>query len=101
MSMDVPKFVSRRLAFGLAGDITLELSEYHDQYKAVWNAQDRAQERCGVRILDPMPYLCSTGLCYGTRHGRPLYYDSSHLSEYGNRLLIPMFSEVVSNRGQD
>ncbi|WP_426148754.1 SGNH hydrolase domain-containing protein [Polaromonas sp. DSR2-3-2] len=26
--------------------------------------------------------------------GRPLYFDDDHLSEYGNKLLVPMFAEV-------
>jgi SGNH domain (fused to AT3 domains) len=47
-----------------------------------------------VIILDPLPYLCSDGRCAGTKDGWPLYRDDNHLSEYGNKLLVPMFAKV-------
>jgi hypothetical protein len=57
-------------------------------------AQDAAAARCGVKILDPLPYLCTAQRCDGLRDGRPLYFDEDHLSEHGNRLLVPMFQAV-------
>jgi hypothetical protein len=47
-----------------------------------------------VHILDPLPYLCHDGRCWGSKAGRPLYSDDNHLSEYGNKLLVPMFKQV-------
>jgi hypothetical protein len=49
-----------------------------------------------VEILDPLPYLCWDGVCHGSKEGRPLYYDDNHLSEFGNKLLVPMFAKVFS-----
>ena len=72
-----------------------ELS-YHARHKVVWAAQDAAVARCGVKILDPLPYLCHDGRCWGSKDGRPIYYDDDHLSEYGNKLLVPMFKEVFA-----
>ena len=31
---------------------------------------------------------------YGTKKGRTLYFDDDHLSEVGNKLLIPMFKQI-------
>jgi hypothetical protein len=62
----------------------------------VWAAQDAAAAQCGVKILDPLPYLCQDGRCWGSKDGRPIYYDDDHLSEYGNKLLVPMFKEVFA-----
>ncbi len=62
----------------------------------VWAAQDAAAAQCGVKILDPLPYLCHDGRCWGSKDGRPIYYDDDHLSEYGNKLLVPMFKEVFA-----
>ncbi|WP_454776538.1 SGNH hydrolase domain-containing protein [Janthinobacterium tructae] len=55
-----------------------------------------ATQHCGVKILDPLPYLCHDGRCYASKDGRPLYFDDDHLSEYGNKLLIPLFQQVFN-----
>ena len=95
IGIDVPKIVSRNMIFGRRSeDIKIPLTEYHERNKLVWEAQDEAARRCGVKILNPLPYLCDDDYCYGSRNGRPLYYDDDHLSEYGNRFLVPMFEEV-------
>ncbi|MFP5391781.1 MAG: acyltransferase family protein [Gammaproteobacteria bacterium] len=98
MGLVVPKAMSRRLAFGLNEDISISMDEYRQRNEWVWRAQDEAQRRCGVKILDPLPYLCHDGRCYGSQHGRPLYSDADHLSEYGNKLLVPMFRQVYAQQ---
>lgn len=94
MGMDVPKATARALLFGETGRVSISLSDYHLRNAFVWGAQDEARDRCGIRILDPLPYLCWDGRCHGVKGDRPLYSDDDHLSEYGNKLLIPMFAEV-------
>ncbi len=100
MGIDVPKALSRNIMFGRGNeDIKITLAEYHERHKLVWEAQDEAAKQCGVKILNPLPYLCDDQYCYGSRNGRPLYYDDDHLSEYGNKFLVPMFEEVFSDTG--
>lgn len=95
MGVDVPKTLSRAMRFGKqTNDIKITLDEYHKRHSFVWQAQDKAANKCGVKILNPLPYLCDEQFCYGSRELRPLYYDDDHLSEYGNRFLIPMFDQV-------
>jgi peptidoglycan/LPS O-acetylase OafA/YrhL len=94
MGVDVPKATSRAMLWGSHRDVSVSLEEYHRRHKAVWAAQDAVHARCGVKILDPIPYLCPDGVCHGSKDGRPLYFDDDHLSEYGNKLLVPMFAEV-------
>jgi hypothetical protein len=55
--------------------------------------QDSA-EFCKAKIIDPVDYLCDDEKCIGSLNGRPLYYDDDHLSEYGNKLLVPMFKTI-------
>ncbi len=50
----------------------------------------------GAKILNPLSYLRDDEYCYGFKNGRPLYYDD-HLSEYGNKFLVPMFEKIFSN----
>lgn len=94
MGVDVPKAMSRAMSWGQHKEISISLADYHQRHAFVWAAQDAARDQCGVKILDPLPYLCWDGRCHGTKNGRPLYYDDDHLSEYGNKLLVPMFAEV-------
>ncbi len=98
MGVDVPKTQSRRMSFGIKGDVSVSLAAYRDRNDWVWAAQNAARDRCGIKILDPLQYLCHDGRCYGSKDGRPLYHDDDHLSEFGNKLLVPMFSEVFKGR---
>lgn len=98
MGVDVPSTMVRNIMFGRVGeDVKITLDEYHKRHAFVWAAQDAAAEQCGVKILDPLPYFCDDQYCYGSRDGRPLYYDDDHLSEYGNKFLVPMFEQVFAD----
>ncbi len=95
MMYNVPKTLSRAMMFGQpVPQIFISLEAYHQRNAAVWAAQDQAARQCGVKILDPLPYLCHDGRCSGSKAGLPIYRDDDHLSEYGNKLLVPMFRTV-------
>ncbi|MBC7918487.1 MAG: acyltransferase [Rhodoferax sp.] len=97
MGVNVPD-AARAMVWGAEPRVSISLKEYHARNGFAWAAQDAARARCGVKILDPLPYLCKEGSCYGAKEGRPLYYDDNHLSEFGNRALIPMYREVLESR---
>jgi len=97
MGFDVPKTLGRLMALGLKDDLYISFKEYQKRNYWVWAAQDAARDQCGIKILDPTLFLCRDGNCYGSQGGRPLYYDDDHLSEFGNKLLVPMFNEVFSS----
>lgn len=94
MSGDVPTLIGRSLLFGHAREINLSINEYQRRHAFTLALQDEAVARCGAVLLDPLPYLCSDGFCRGALNGRPLYRDADHLSEFGNRLLVPMFEPI-------
>ena len=94
MTVNVPRYMSRRMAWGMDAEVSIPMSQYMHRNGWLLAAQDEAAQRCGVKVLDPLPYLCRDGRCYASRDGRALYYDHGHLSEYGNKLLVPMFREV-------
>lgn len=97
MSVEVPRISAYRYMLGRSiEDISVTLTEYHLRHKLVWEAQDKAAAQCGVRILDPLPYICDTNKCSGLYAERPLYYDADHLSEYGNEFLVSMFRKVFA-----
>lgn len=94
MGTDVPKSLSRHIAMSIHDEISIPIAEYRKRNNWIWAAQDAAREQCGIKILDPSAYLCDTHRCYGSKNGQPLYSDDNHLSEFGNKLLIPLFTEV-------
>jgi len=97
MGFDVPKTLARRMALGLNNDLSISIEDYQKRNAWVWAAQDEARQKCGVKILDPTVLLCRDGRCYGSKNGRPLYSDDDHMSEFGNKLLAPMFAQVFED----
>ncbi|MFZ2266006.1 MAG: acyltransferase family protein [Azonexus sp.] len=98
IGLDVPKTMARALNVGVRKNLSISLADYHARNDFVWAAQNVARDKCGVKILDPLPFLCDNDHCYASREGRPLYYDDDHLSEFGNKLLIPMFSNIFNTK---
>ena len=95
MGIHVPKTMARNLMLGRTDvDISISLDQYHQRHAVIWAAQDEAAQQCGAKILNPLPYLCHDGRCWSSKESRPIYYDDDHLSEFGNKLLKPMFREV-------
>lgn len=70
------------------------MSAYHQRHDFIWRAQDEVKAKCNVQLLNPLPYLCENSFCKGEDNGIPRYYDDNHLSETGNRKLVPMFESV-------
>ncbi len=94
LKQDVPKTMGRALMQGKQVRVSISLDEYHQRNAFAWETQDLAAARCGVKILDPLPYLCHDGSCYGDADGHPLYFDDDHLSEYGGDRLRPLFNSM-------
>lgn len=94
LKVDVPKTMGRALLRGEQLRVSISLEEYHQRNAFAWRTQDLATERCGVKILDPLPYLCRDGRCYGDRDGQPIYSDDDHMNERGGDLLTPLFRQV-------
>ena len=100
MGVDVPRSMSLSLLLsGKNSDVSISLTAYHKRHAFIWEAQDEAARSCGVKILDPLPFLCDEDRCWGSKDGHPLYFDDDHLNEFGNKLLIPMFRQVF-NQGR-
>lgn len=98
-SVNIPDILYRKFLFqGQAEDITQPIAGYYPAHKIAWDAQDRAARECGVKILDPLPFLCKNDVCLGSKNGQALYYDGNHMNEFGNRFLIPMFDPVFDQK---
>jgi peptidoglycan/LPS O-acetylase OafA/YrhL len=94
MGLHIPRAMARAVIAGRPFDFSLNLENHRARNAIVWQAQDQAQQQCGVKLLDPLPQLCENGRCVSTQNNRPLYYDRDHLSEFGNKRLVPLFKTV-------
>lgn len=98
MPFEVPRAMSHQLMFGWGtGDLSISLDDYTRRNEFARTAQESAATQCGVKLLDPRRWMCDHGRCWATRQLRPLYYDADHLSEFGNKRLIPMFREAFAH----
>lgn len=96
MGVDVPTLIGRSMLLGRDRQVSLPLDAYRKRHAFVWALQDEVAHKCGAKLLDPLPYLCSGDAC-GTLHdGLPIYRDTDHFTETGNRLLLPMFRQVFA-----
>jgi peptidoglycan/LPS O-acetylase OafA/YrhL len=94
MAVHVPKTASRRMSFGLSGEVSIPAAAYEARNRWVWQAQDMAVKQCGVKIIDISTRLCRLGRCYGTLDEVPMYQDDDHLSVQGSTMLAPLFEQV-------
>jgi peptidoglycan/LPS O-acetylase OafA/YrhL len=97
MGSDVPKTMARAGMTGhMATGISITTEQYAQRHRAALEALDAAGKTCGVKLLDPVPALCEHGQCRGSADGKPLYFDNNHLSESGNKKLVPVFAPVFN-----
>ena len=95
MQRDIPKAMSRALARNKTTDLSVDLKTYQARNHEIRRIIQQAATQCGATVLDPAQTLCQHGRCIAEVNGRPLYYDSDHLSEYGNKQLTPMFKHAL------
>ncbi len=99
MAQNVPRTLSHRLMTGkTTHDLSIPVATYAKQNAVILQAQARAAKQCGVQVLDPTAWLCTTGRCMGSKNLQPWYFDDNHLSETGNKMLVPMFRQIFSSQ---
>lgn len=97
MKSSVPAATARGFLLGKNSGTSISMEEYQTRNAFAWEAQDAARQKCGITILDPLPYLCHDGRCYGSKDEWPIYYDDNHLSERGARIVSPLFRDVFKD----
>lgn len=99
MPVNVPNTLARALMMGRKPqDISASVAAYKKHNDFVLQAQEQAAKQCNVKLLDPVPWLCKDGVCAGSKDLQPFYQDDNHLSESGNKRLVPMFAPLFAKR---
>ena len=95
MSAPVPQTIARaKMLHHKEIDVSISRDAYFEKNASVRELIQLSAKVCNAEVIDPIDYLCDEGKCLGSINGRPLYYDDDHLSEFGNKLLVPMFKEI-------
>lgn len=95
MGASVPQTIARaKMLHNKEIDVSVSRDSYFEDNAIMRETNQVSAELCNATVLDPVEYLCDQGKCMGSIKGRPLYYDDDHLSEYGNKLLVPMFKTI-------
>lgn len=95
MRVNVPEYLSKIKLLGLESrDLQLSRAAYNARHQETLEIMQGIGQRCNAELLDPVPYLCDEQVCPASIQGMSLYSDDDHLSEYGNKLLVPMFKKI-------
>ena len=98
MRENIPKTLTKNLLMNIKGDdLSINYSLYLDRNKDILNIINDLNKNEQIKTLDPTKYLCKNNKCIAEINNRPIYFDGDHLSEFGNKLLTPMFNEVFNS----
>ena len=98
LKINVPKSMFRSaLTQNQMERVKLPKLEYDTRQKTAYEMQNKAVQKCGAKILNPIPFLCDSEFCHGDIDGKPLYFDDDHLNLYGTKIISPVFDEVFMN----
>lgn len=96
LGFNAPKTMARHLLYSNFEEKNLSFNEYKYRSNRTNNILREVSNSCGATTLDPSEILCRSGKCLYETNGIPIYRDGDHLSEYGNKLLTPMFKEALN-----
>lgn len=96
-SFNIPDKIAKELLLGNKHFAPrLSYQEYLQRAGQINNILTSVAQQCGAKVLDPSKILCKNNECISTYRNRSIYRDGDHLSEYGNKLLTPMFKEILN-----
>lgn len=106
-SRSVPSDMAINIMIGNEGyRVSIPIEEYKNQNKFTDELYYKLESSCkGITFIEPSSILCDDKNCYGDSDGKPLYFDSNHLSTVGAELfekeiknkLLPIFEVMGEN----
>ena len=95
MPVNVSDYLLKKELFNIGDDnLNIPIDVYNTRHSKTIELLKDIRNDCDITLLDPAPYLCTKNSCFGTKDKQAIYYDKGHLSEYGNKLLVPMFEKI-------
>lgn len=97
MGINIPPLMAKQMMIlNKILDNSISYSQYQNRSSQMNKLLEDVAQKCNAKILAPSKILCQQGKCISEYKGRSIYRDGDHLSEYGNKLLTPMFEEVLN-----
>ncbi|ANF81756.1 acyltransferase [Acinetobacter sp. NCu2D-2] len=94
---NVPQVMAKNLILKVNQDeIGISKIEYEKRSNKINRILESVASKCGAKILSPAKILCKTGTCISNYDGHPLYSDGDHINQYGNKILAPMFDNIIN-----
>ena len=95
IGIDVPLTISRKLFLGKDPSTGISIFDYENRNKKIIKQLNESKNSCNFKTIKTSDYLCSSdNFCKANDGKMPLYFDDDHLSEYGNKKLIPAFKTI-------
>jgi len=94
IGFDVPSRLSRKIFLNKNLTTGINLNDYNKRNMKILEGIGQAQNQCSIKILRTTEHLCKNSFCDANKGTQPLYFDDDHLSEIGNKKLIPLFKEI-------
>lgn len=92
---NIPPLMAKQIMkYGKFKENGISYTTYRERSETINHILKSTAVQCGATYLDVSEILCNENTCIAEYKGRPIYRDGDHLSEYGNKLLIPMFTQV-------
>src|SRR5262245_22386561 len=98
MKFSVSHALVRKRIFNLDVDVRLEMTDYLQRQVHVFSELEKMHKLYGAKIVYPHQLLCKDRYCEAMRDGVVYYSDSNHLTEFGAKLLSPLFEDVITER---
>lgn len=92
---NIPKLMARNLLSNKKVEESSPFSAYINRQGKIRDVIKNTALLCGAKIIDPIDTLCTVDKCVYAINGKPIYMDGNHLSEYGNKFLIPIFKDAL------
>lgn len=94
-TVNVPNFLIKSIILDKDEDPSISIYDYKKRNQET-SLLFNEIEKCGVTVLDPVPYLCDNGVCPIVKEDKPLYRDDDHLNEWGAQQLIPLYQKFIN-----
>jgi peptidoglycan/LPS O-acetylase OafA/YrhL len=95
LGFNAPQKIIKNSFYGRNEKTSISYDSYLSRSEEIRKIINRSANKCNVEVLDASKILCKNNECISTYKNRPIYRDGDHLSEYGNKLLTPMFKDTL------